>query len=575
MEAFYALLLYIISLLISVAFHINFYFRGRKTKLLRSFLYMQGMIFIWIFGKVLILLSPNRELSWLFTILQYFSVIYFGNVFLNFAYLYYKNIRISIKKQVFLVGISTFNYVMLLTNGGHHLFFSEYLLRSKEYGPIFYFHTFNSYIVILASYAYLLRGLYVNSSGMSRSAKTLCTVGLVLPMLVNILHVFKLTHIDMDITPIMFNATFLAFGYASYRYKFLDIKRIANYTVFENMQEGIIILNKQQQVIKFNRIMSNYIKDFYTLEENRSLEDILEDAKKFILNHDEVDIKLNNYLSNDEPMCQISCQMNGLEGDRIFLLQCEKLKDHKRNDTLYTILRFVEITKYERSVEQLEHKNDELAQLNSVLSEELSVMKKLAIAKERNRISKELHDILGHSLTIIISMLEVSRKLMKTDKALARDKVLQTSAIVREGYLELKKSVEGNTSIQMHVIKLIEDIKKMVHEVESLGTQVEVIERHDYEIIEPKYYDAIYRICQEGLTNAVRHGKPKNITVGIRFDSGIFDLVIVDDGRGCTKLIKGNGLLGMEQRVKDLNGSLSCGSPDGEGFNLHIKIPFN
>lgn len=573
MEFFDALLLYIISLILSVAFHINFYFRGQKTKLLRSFLYMQGMIFIWIFGKVFIMLSPSRELSWFFTIIQYIGVIFLGNVFLSFAYYYFNNKRISLKKQVFLIGISAFNYGMLITNPWHHLFFSEFFLRSKEYGPIFYFHTFYSYLLILMAYFFLFRGLYSSNQDMNRSAKMLSTLGLILPMFVNVLHVFKLTHIEMDITPIMFNVTFLVLGYASYRYKFLDIKKIATYTVFENMQEGIIVVNKNQHIVKLNKIMTKYIKDVYDIAENLPFEKLMLDSEKFIINHADFYSKLKDYLLSDLSACQFLCILKSGENLRTFLLHCEKIKGHRKQDTIYTILRFVEITKYKKADAQLEAKNEELSLINKALSEELSVLKRLAIAKERNRISKELHDILGHSLTMVISMLEVGKALMKVDQVSAKEKVFQTRAIVREGFVELKKSVEGKASIQMDIVKLIEEIGKMVQEVEALGTKVEVINRYDYDIIEPKYYDAIYRMCQEGLTNAIKHGKPKNITIGLKFSNGDCDLIIADDGEGCSKLIKGNGLLGMEQRVKELKGSLSCGSPEGEGFNLHIKVP--
>jgi signal transduction histidine kinase len=167
----------------------------------------------------------------------------------------------------------------------------------------------------------------------------------------------------------------------------------------------------------------------------------------------------------------------------------------------------------------------------------------------------------------------MSRLLIKKDRKLAREKVIHTREIVGDSFLELKKSLSGNLTTKINVYKLIEEIEKMAKEIEAFGTRVEVISRHSGESIEPKCYDAIYRMCQEGLTNAVRHGQAKTITVGIRFNETGLDLVIADDGKGCINLIKGNGLLGMEQRVKELKGSLSCGSPDGEGFNIHIKIP--
>ncbi len=75
------------------------------------------------------------------------------------------------------------------------------------------------------------------------------------------------------------------------------------------------------------------------------------------------------------------------------------------------------------------------------------------------------------------------------------------------------------------------------------------------------------------MTNALRHGKATRITIAVRFAEESVDIIIADNGAGCMKLVKGNGIKGMEQRVNELEGFFSCGSPDGEGFNLHVTIP--
>jgi signal transduction histidine kinase len=75
------------------------------------------------------------------------------------------------------------------------------------------------------------------------------------------------------------------------------------------------------------------------------------------------------------------------------------------------------------------------------------------------------------------------------------------------------------------------------------------------------------------MTNALKHGHAKKITIAVRFSEHSVDIIIADNGVGCEEFTKGNGIKGMEQRVKELDGFFSCGSPDGEGFNLHVTIP--
>jgi len=572
MDRLYGEVFYVISLLISVGFNVIFYLRGENTKLLRGFLVLQAAIFVWILGKVLTLFSPNETLTWIFTILQYIGVCYFGSVFLHFAYFYQqgKKIREEISLGIFLV--NTINYGLLITNGYHHLFFSEFSMTSKTYGAAFYFHTFFSYSLICFAYIYLLKGLYQNNNDMENSKKILLTIGLGLPMIANIFHVFVLTWIPTDITPIMFNVTFLIFGYVSYRYKFLDIRKIARYTIFENMHEGIFIADKDMKIVKYNAIMNRYATEHLQVLDNVTLERYLEDNKYNIDHFDGLKMQFNEFIHSEPELEKVTLELRVHHIDRDFIVQLEKIKNEKKI-LRYVIFRFIEVTQYIKAEKQLESKNDELERVNRALSEELAVIKKLTIAKERNRVSKELHDIIGHSLTLVISLLDMSYAMVRKDRAVTNQNIILTRDIVREGFVELKKSLAGNTTTSINVNKLVEEIEKMGQEIEALGTHVEVIARYAEEAIAPKYYDAIYRMCQEGLTNAVRHGQATQITLGIRVNGSGLDLVIADNGKGCNHLIKGNGLLGMEQRVKELEGTLSCGSPDGEGFSLHIKIP--
>lgn len=572
MEQFYGIGFYIISILISVGVITMFYLTGEHTKLLRSFLVMLLMIIIWILGKILMLISPNETWSLFFTGIQYIGVCYFGNTFLSFSYFFQKGIKMNTLISSVLLLITSANYFGLITNGQHQLFFTEYTVFYKTYGPIFYFHTLYSYALIGTGYIYLLKGLYQNNNDLERNKKIIITIGLGLPLIANILHVFILTWISSDLTPIMFNITFIVFGYMSYRHKFLDIKKIARNTIFENMQEGIIITDSNLKILKVNTIIDGYAKKRLNVIEDVSIEKAIEEIKSDILNYADLVNQINILKDNSVNIKQLNLDISIARAKRAFVVQVEKIINNK-NQVIYYIFRFVEVTKYKNAVAQLENKNNTLAGINRALAEELAVAKKLAISKERNRVSKELHDIIGHSLTIVISLLEMSKLIVRNDRLEAKAKVIHTREIVRDGFSELKKSLSGNLSSKINVYKLIEEIDKMGKEIETFGTHVEVVARHSGESIEPKCYDAIYRICQEGLTNAVRHGQAKNITVGIRFNESGLDLIIADDGKGCTGLTKGNGLLGMEQRVIELEGSLSCGSPDGEGFNLHIKLP--
>lgn len=88
------------------------------------------------------------------------------------------------------------------------------------------------------------------------------------------------------------------------------------------------------------------------------------------------------------------------------------------------------------------------------------------------------------------------------------------------------------------------------------------------------YAGVIYRICQEALTNSIRHGKARNISIVLRFSISMIKILIIDDGVGCSELHEGFGLSGMKQRIKELNGKIEYGSGGENGFSIFAEIPF-
>lgn len=89
----------------------------------------------------------------------------------------------------------------------------------------------------------------------------------------------------------------------------------------------------------------------------------------------------------------------------------------------------------------------------------------------------------------------------------------------------------------------------------------------------PQLACAIYRICQEAMTNSLRHGKAKNMKIVLASTDGAINLLIEDDGMGCGEIKKGWGLTGMEERVAELKGKIEYGLGRERGFRINIEIP--
>lgn len=571
-EVFYAVIFYTLSALISIGVNVVFYLRARKSELLSTFLNVQALLIIWLLAKVLKKASPNDEIAWFWVVVQYLAVCCFCAVFLDFAYLYKTGVRMKRWILKVLIGISLMNYIVAFTNEFHHLFFLQVTIDNNVNGPWFYVHTVYSYILIVICYYYLINALVKNNYEVPLLQAILFNVGLLLPIASNIIHVFKIVQFPFDITPIMFNVTIIIFGYSAYRYRFLDVKRVTRSMVLENIHEGIIIIDNNFRIVHVNNIIREMMRFDKSSGKIYQIEDFLRTRFGQVDNFKDIRQKISNCLNNHEDKMITGFNMDVHGSLKRYMLKVEKISDHVGDMAGY-VFRTIDVTKHNELIESVQESNEALTAVNQQLSENISVARQLAVAKERSRVSKEVHDILGHSVTIVISLLEITKRALQTDLQLASEKTTQGMEIIRGGLIQLKKSMKQHYSDSIEANRLIEDLQKLIRDFEKSGVNVDFYYKEKDTKLSADIYDTVYRVCQEGLTNALRHGKATNVTIGVRYVERDIDLFVIDDGEGCSECSKGNGLSGMENRVKELNGYFSCGSPDGHGFNIHVTLP--
>lgn len=225
---------------------------------------------------------------------------------------------------------------------------------------------------------------------------------------------------------------------------------------------------------------------------------------------------------------------------------------------------------------QLESLNKELMVKNEQLERQAAAVEELAAVKERNRIASEVHDTLGHTMTAIKSLLDLSLvKLNNRDLEEAKKSITDSREFAKEGMGELRRSILGLSASGVKTDRVVSTIKSLIPKFESLGVQIDLnvegpgINRKE----ERELLTDIYGICREALTNSVRHGKAENISIILRAADGVYRISIIDDGCGCKKIDKGFGLLGIEERINKLNGRFLFGSDGVKGFYFHMEIP--
>lgn len=211
--------------------------------------------------------------------------------------------------------------------------------------------------------------------------------------------------------------------------------------------------------------------------------------------------------------------------------------------------------------------HEELRRLNAELRATRVLLAESSRANERVRISRELHDLIGHHLTALSLNLEVASHRTEGE---ARAHVRQAQSLarlllsdVREVVSELRKDV---------VIDLRTALERLVEGVPGIRVHLDL--PVDFAIEDAECAQLLLRAAQEALTNAVRHGKAH--TLWLDFSQGAdgsIELRARDDGAGCELARAGNGLTGMAERLARYGGRLSFDSSPGRGFRLHVFLP--
>jgi signal transduction histidine kinase len=209
---------------------------------------------------------------------------------------------------------------------------------------------------------------------------------------------------------------------------------------------------------------------------------------------------------------------------------------------------------------------DELRQVNGELLATRSLLSARTRDAERLRLSRELHDVAGHSLTALkLNLAALSRSAAQPDPervalcANLADDLLQNL----RGVVAQMRHGEG-IDLQQTIERLAMPFPRpALHLQIDADARVDDIERAD----------ALLRTVQEGLTNAARHSNAANLWVVLQRDGERLRLELRDDGRGSTRLRPGNGLSGMRERLQALGGDLDIEHADGQGVRLHAWLP--
>lgn len=209
--------------------------------------------------------------------------------------------------------------------------------------------------------------------------------------------------------------------------------------------------------------------------------------------------------------------------------------------------------------EALRKVNAELRATQSLLAESERVA-------ERLRISRELHDLVGHHLTALSLNLEVATHLSEGKVKEHVQKAQALSRLLLADVREVVSSLRESDSIN-----LSQALKELLDGVPSLRVHLDMPD--PFEVTDPSRAQVILRLAQEILTNTIKHAQADNLWLSFKVGGGEVSIEARDDGRGSSAIAPGNGLAGMRERLTQFGGVMAIHSAPGAGFKLAATLP--
>jgi signal transduction histidine kinase len=213
-------------------------------------------------------------------------------------------------------------------------------------------------------------------------------------------------------------------------------------------------------------------------------------------------------------------------------------------------------------------------------------VEELAVTRERNRMAREIHDTLGHYLTILAVQLETALKLEERDDPRLHHELVEARHAAAECLAEVRHSVNALRPTDLSRYTLSEALARLVREFESVlpdTTEIVLDADGDSDRLSPELTVTLYRCAQEALTNVRKHAQATKVLVRLRVDGGQAELTILDNGPhgtdgtdgtdGAQAATSGFGLQGIRERIALVGGGVAAGPEPGAGWRVEVTMP--
>lgn len=239
---------------------------------------------------------------------------------------------------------------------------------------------------------------------------------------------------------------------------------------------------------------------------------------------------------------------------------------------------------------QVEQSKHELEEAHAQLQRYAAQVEELSIARERTRIAREMHDTLGHYLTILSVQLETVSKLQQRDPTRAVAEIAEARHVAAQSMQELRNAITVLRLAGNEIKNLPEALAQLGREFQQGAEGAELTLDLDTELppLSPEIQHALYRAVQEALTNVRKHAHATKVLMRLRYEDEWLEALVLDNGRGIEPSTPedvagsanaapptpsgGFGLIGLRERVALLGGQMTAGPANPNGFRVTVRV---
>jgi signal transduction histidine kinase len=223
----------------------------------------------------------------------------------------------------------------------------------------------------------------------------------------------------------------------------------------------------------------------------------------------------------------------------------------------------------------------ELEEKASRTEEQQAAESRRAVAEERTRIARELHDVVAHSMSVMVVQAGAARSVLARNPEQATSALEAIETTGRESLDEMRRVLGvlrgDDETAELAPAPGLGDFDRLLQHYQGAGLPVELEVQGDARRLAPGLEMNTYRIVQESLTNSLKHAGPASATVQLRYLDAVLEVSITDDGRGAAADVHlaggGQGIIGMRERVEAYGGTLTAGPRAGGGYTVVAQFP--